>query len=185
MNECFTLGLIYIVFCFTEIVGSPFQRYQIGFIFIAGMSMCIFVHLYFIFKDMANQLIAVLKNRVHQSSYKTRKKAVSVCACFTKRQNKTSVVVKKANQEQEQEPEEEPEDGMILAKVKAGGDVTMKVNDVNYLRDLREDEEAQMSSQVHLGPSQDPTPLLISQLDIPLPNDDFIVNGNTITDKQR
>ena len=133
MNECFTLGLIYIVFCFTEIVGSPFQRYQIGFIFIAGMSMCIFVHLYFIFKDMASQLVAVLKKRVHQSSYKTRKKAVSVCACFTKRQNKTSVVVKKANQEQELE------DGMILAKGKVGGDVTMKVHDVNDLRDLRED----------------------------------------------
>lgn len=64
MNECFTLALIYVVFCFTDLVESPLDRYRIGFVFIAGMSLCIFVHLYFIFKDMAIQLIGAVRRKL-------------------------------------------------------------------------------------------------------------------------
>jgi len=60
-NECFTLLLIYFAFCFTPLVQSVRHQYMIGFLFIGGMVVCIGTHLFFIFKDMIEQLILSFK----------------------------------------------------------------------------------------------------------------------------
>ena len=52
MNECFTLLLIYLAFCFTPLIQSVRDQYLIGFIFIGGMVVCIGTHLFFIIKDL-------------------------------------------------------------------------------------------------------------------------------------
>lgn len=67
MNECFTLALIFLLFCFTPLVPSVQDQYTIGYVFIFGMCCCIGVHLFFLFKDMAHMLL------LHYKRYRYKK----------------------------------------------------------------------------------------------------------------
>jgi len=52
MNECFTLLMIFFLFCFTSLVPSVQDQYFIGYFFIGAMCLCIGTHLFFLFRDM-------------------------------------------------------------------------------------------------------------------------------------
>jgi hypothetical protein len=62
MNECFTLLLLYFVYCFSDIISAYEDQYMIGYLFVFFMCLCICVHLFFLFKDMAGQMkFAIIK----------------------------------------------------------------------------------------------------------------------------
>ena len=63
MNEVFVLFLMILMFFFTDVTESKQDQYMIGYIFVAGLVVCICVHLFFLFKDIVNQLIDYLKRR--------------------------------------------------------------------------------------------------------------------------
>ena len=52
VTETFTLLLINLTFCFTDLIDSSKTQYTIGYLFIAGMVGCIFIHLFFLFKEI-------------------------------------------------------------------------------------------------------------------------------------
>ena len=52
MNETFTLMLLSVMFCFTDLIDDVELQYTIGYIFIIYMCLCIMTHLFFLFKDV-------------------------------------------------------------------------------------------------------------------------------------
>jgi hypothetical protein len=61
MNEVTTLLLVNLIFMFTPIIDSPKVQYNLGFVFVCIMALCISVHLFFIFKDIILSSIRVFK----------------------------------------------------------------------------------------------------------------------------
>ena len=62
VTETFTLFLINLTFCFTDLIDSSKTQYLIGYLFIAGMVGCIFIHLFFLFKEIFKTGIMKLKS---------------------------------------------------------------------------------------------------------------------------
>ena len=56
LNEVTTMFLLYTMLCFTDWVGSPEQRYEIGYFFIAFIILNISVHLFFLAKEVLYQV---------------------------------------------------------------------------------------------------------------------------------
>jgi len=61
MNECFTLCLLFLLFCFTPIMPRVQDQYTIGYFFLVGLCGCISVHLFFLFKDIARMMLLKCK----------------------------------------------------------------------------------------------------------------------------
>ena len=61
MTESFTLLLIDLIYCFTKGMDDVKSQYKIGFVFIALMCSCIFIHVFFLFKDLVRQIILKFK----------------------------------------------------------------------------------------------------------------------------
>jgi hypothetical protein len=61
MNECFTLAMLHVSFCFSDLIDNVDTQYLVGYIFIACMSLCILIHLFFLFKDMVWKLILQIR----------------------------------------------------------------------------------------------------------------------------
>ena len=52
MNDFFTIILIDFCYVFTDLLPDPVIQYKIGFAFAASMFTCIFIHLFFLVKDI-------------------------------------------------------------------------------------------------------------------------------------
>ena len=63
MNEVFTVFLMILMFFFTDVTESKNTQYMIGYMFVAGLVLCICVHLFYLFKDILHQLIIYIKKR--------------------------------------------------------------------------------------------------------------------------
>jgi len=61
MNEIFTLMLLNVTFCFSDLVDNVRTQYLCGYFFIFFMCACILAHLFFLFKDIVWQLILTFK----------------------------------------------------------------------------------------------------------------------------
>jgi hypothetical protein len=61
MTEFFTMLLISVVFCFTDLFNDTKFQYTIGFVFIALMCLCIGCHLFFLFYELVHDLILSFK----------------------------------------------------------------------------------------------------------------------------
>jgi len=71
MNETITLLLIDLIFLFTPLIESQKLKYRLGFVFIGMLASCIAVHLFFLFTDMAKQMLSRIK--VWRAKWKARK----------------------------------------------------------------------------------------------------------------
>lgn len=64
MNEFITLGLTYFCICFTNLISDTKTQYLIGFFFVGMFSLCIGVHLFFLFKDLIKKLLRKIKAKL-------------------------------------------------------------------------------------------------------------------------
>ena len=106
MNEIFTLILIYFVLCFSDLIPTVELQYKIGYLFIGFMALCICVHLFFIFSDMAHQLMLLYKRHmlkrestVGQRGYRQRSRSIlGIIFSCCRKENKTGAVIKDETQ---------------------------------------------------------------------------------------
>jgi hypothetical protein len=111
MNEFFTLLLLSVVFCFTDLFDDAEFQYQVGFVFLAGIVACISVHLSFLVKELVHDIILNVKAWRNKRKLKLNVKAKGrggnkgLCAVL----KRCNVCSAKPDDEEEEEEEDEEE----------------------------------------------------------------------------
>ena len=111
-TECFTLSLIYLMFCFTGQILSPQSQYTTGYIFTTGLCLCIGVHLFFLFKDIVNKLILHAKRWYNMKRDLLEMSPMDACLllcerCCKKKEKKAAKVAPIMPQKDQKDPDEE------------------------------------------------------------------------------
>lgn len=104
VTEMFTLFLINLTFCFTDLIDNSRTQYTIGYLFIAGMVGCIFVHIFFLFKEIFATGISKFK------SYQYSKKQSAITKLLRLRRLALNMSEKNSGKEQVEAEEEKKED---------------------------------------------------------------------------